>query len=255
MIKLSRVGKTCLNQFNCTHNNPRPVLMFPRLTGPIPITERSFQRKTGMIQTGKALETVLCLRTIEALKEITSTIGVKYWRFNASSCQTEMVGVTPKRPGNAESSIICDCKNNNTFYHVIMIVLKGDSLPGMLPPQLQNSQGLNNHFVPVLFNLCLSSSNCSDFISVFVNCLSGEISKDLGNTTTLTYMGLEANQFSGIVPPGLRDLIKLQTFRINDNNFRGIIPYFTQNRISDVKGPNQDFPMLRNMTGIGRLYV
>nr|POF15397.1 isoform 2 of probable lrr receptor-like serine/threonine-protein kinase rfk1 [Quercus suber] len=24
-------------------------------------------------------------------------------------------------------------------------------------------------------------------------------------------------------------------------------------RISDVKGPNQDFPMLRNMTGIGRL--
>ncbi|KAL4627277.1 hypothetical protein ACB092_05G156600 [Castanea dentata] len=239
MIKLSRLGKTCLNQFNCTHNNPRPVLMFPRLTGPIPITERSFQRKMGMIQTGMALEPVLCLRTIEALKEITSMIGVKYWRFNASSCQIEMVRVTPERPGNAESSIICDCKNNNTFCHVIMIVLKGYSLPGMFPPQLQVM--------------------CS---SVFVNRLSGEIPKDLGNTTTLTYMCLEANQFSGSVPPELGDLIKLQTFRINDNNFRGIIPDFTQNwkqltrfRISDVKGPNQDFPMLRNMTGIGRLYV
>ena len=30
--------------------------MFPRLIGPIPVTERSFQRKMGMIQTGMALE-------------------------------------------------------------------------------------------------------------------------------------------------------------------------------------------------------
>ncbi|XP_050290666.1 probable leucine-rich repeat receptor-like serine/threonine-protein kinase At3g14840 isoform X2 [Quercus robur] len=116
-------------------------------------------------------------------------IGVKYWRFNASSCQIEMVGVTPETPGNAESSIICEWK----------------------------------------------------------------IPKDLGNTTTLTYMSLEANQFSGFVPPKLGDLTNLQTlvlssnnltgnlpmglarlrnltdFRINDNNFRGIIPDFIQN--------------------------
>ena len=58
---------------------------------------------------------------VEALKEITSMIGVKYWRFNASSCQIEMVVVTPETPGNAESSIICECKNNNTFCHVVMM--------------------------------------------------------------------------------------------------------------------------------------
>ena len=58
---------------------------------------------------------------VDALKEITSTMGVKYWRFNANSCQIEMVEVTPAPPGNANSSIKCDChsENNNTVCHVV----------------------------------------------------------------------------------------------------------------------------------------
>ncbi|KAK7826927.1 btb/poz domain-containing protein npy5 [Quercus suber] len=54
---------------------------------------------------------------------------------------------------------------------------------------------------------CLVPEDCS----VFVNRLSRQIPKDLGNTTTLTYMSLEANQFSGFVPSELGDLTNLQT--------------------------------------------
>uniref|UniRef100_A0A7N2LPF2 non-specific serine/threonine protein kinase n=1 Tax=Quercus lobata TaxID=97700 RepID=A0A7N2LPF2_QUELO len=194
---------------------------------------------------------------VDALKEITSTMGVKDWRFDANSCQ--IIGVTPEPPENAESSINCDChfENNNTVCNVVKIVLKGYSLPGMLPPQLVKLPQLReidfaynylNGTIPLEW-----ASTQLTFISVLVNRLSGEIPKELGNITTLTYLCLEANQFSGIVPPELGDLTNLQTlmlssnnltgnlpmafaglrnltdFRINDNKFRGIIPDFIQN--------------------------
>nr|POE71700.1 putative lrr receptor-like serine/threonine-protein kinase rfk1 [Quercus suber] len=184
-------------------------------------------------------------------------MGVKDWRFDANSCQ--IIGVTPEPPENAESSINCDCRfeNNNTVCNVVKIVLKGYSLPGMLPPQLVKLPHLReidfaynylNGTIPLEW-----ASTQLTFISVLVNLLSGEIPKELGNITTLTYLCLEANQFSGIVPPELGDLTNLQTlilssnnlkgnlpmafaglrnltdFRINDNKFRGIIPDFVQN--------------------------
>ena len=56
---------------------------------------------------------------VDALKEITSMMGVKDWRFDANSCQ--IIGVTPEPPENAESSINCDChfENNNTVCNVV----------------------------------------------------------------------------------------------------------------------------------------
>ncbi|KAK7829708.1 putative lrr receptor-like serine/threonine-protein kinase rfk1 [Quercus suber] len=60
--------------------------------------------------------------------------------------------------------------------------------------------------------------------SVFVNCLSGEIPKELGNITTLMYVCLEANQFSGIVPPELGDLTNLRTLVLSSNNLTGNLP-------------------------------
>ncbi|KAM3748460.1 hypothetical protein ACB098_05G110500 [Castanea mollissima] len=214
---------------------------------------------------------------VDALKEITSTMGMKDWRFDANSCQ--IIGVTPEPPENAdiaESSINCDChfENNNTICNVVKIVLKGYSLPGMLPPQLVKLPHLQeidfaynylNGTIPLEW-----ASTQLTFISVLVNRLSGKIPKELGNITTLTYLCLEANQFSGIVPPELGDLTNLQTlilssnnltgnlpmafaglrnltdFRINDNKFSGIIPDFIQNwkqltrlemHASGLKGP------------------
>ncbi|KAM4101011.1 hypothetical protein ACJW30_05G111600 [Castanea mollissima] len=214
---------------------------------------------------------------VDALKEITSTMGMKDWRFDANSCQ--IIGATPEPPEYAdfaESSINCDChfENNNTVCNVVKIVLKGYSLPGMLPPQLVKLPHLReidfaynylNGTIPLEW-----ASTQLTFISVLVNRLSGEIPKELGNITTLTYLCLEANQFSGIVPPELGDLTNLQTlvlssnnltgnlpmafaglrnltdFRINDNKFSGIIPDFIQNwkqltrlemHASGLKGP------------------
>ncbi|XP_048446929.1 probable LRR receptor-like serine/threonine-protein kinase RFK1 isoform X3 [Pyrus x bretschneideri] len=136
-------------------------------------------------------------------------------------------------------------------------VLKGYSLPGMLPPQLVKLPYLKkidfalnylNGTIPKEWGVTQLTS-----ISLLVNRLSGEIPKELGNITTLTYLHLEANQFSGVVPPELGSLINLGTmmlssnrltgnlpttfsglrnltdFRINDNNFNGTIPDFILN--------------------------
>ncbi|KAE8732125.1 hypothetical protein F3Y22_tig00002237pilonHSYRG00356 [Hibiscus syriacus] len=87
-----------------------------------------------------------------------------------------------------------------------------------------------------------------------VNCLSGEIPKYLGKFTSLTYLNLEANQFSGPVPPALGDLVKLETLMLSSNQLTRNLPVtfsllrnLTDLRISDINGPSQDFPVLRNM--------
>ncbi|THG08951.1 hypothetical protein TEA_014526 [Camellia sinensis var. sinensis] len=165
-------------------------------------------------------------------------------------------------------------------------VLKGFSLPGVLPPELVKLPYIQT-------------------ISVLANRLSGEIPKELGNVSSLTYLNLEANKFSGSVPPELGKLNNLNTlmlssnqlsgklptsfaelqnltdFRINDNNFSGAIPDFIQNwkqlqrlemhgsglegpipqnisllneliklRISDINGTAQEFPNLGNTAGL-----
>ncbi|KAB1221557.1 putative LRR receptor-like serine/threonine-protein kinase RFK1 [Morella rubra] len=215
---------------------------------------------------------------VDVLQEITSTLGATYWKLDGDSCEIQTVGVTLEPPRNSESSIGCDCHfENNTVCHVLpkvtiqfamyYRVLKGYSLPGMLPPQLVKLHYLRE-------------------ISVLVNRLSGGIPKELGNITTLTYLSLEANQFSGTLPPELGNLVNLQTlilssnnltgslpttfarlrnltdFRINDNNFGGQLPEFVQYwklltrlRISDINGSYQDFPVLRNISGIVRLVL
>eukprot|EP00257_Ricinus_communis_P018068 XP_015576670.1 probable LRR receptor-like serine/threonine-protein kinase RFK1 [Ricinus communis] len=252
---------------------------------------------------------------VDALEEITRTMGSTYWKFDADSCKVEMVGVTPAPPKGAERSIYCKCNNeNNADCHVVRIVLKGYSLPGVLPPQLVKLPYLE--YIDFAYNFLNGSlprewaSLRLTYISVLVNRLSGEIPKELGNITTLRYLSLEANHFSGVVPSELGKLINLKTLmlssnqftgnlpvsfaglinltdlRINDNNFKGTIPNFIQNwknltrlemhasglegpipssisllnnlielRISDIEGPSQGFPHLKNVTGIVRLVL
>uniref|UniRef100_A0A6N2KFE7 non-specific serine/threonine protein kinase n=1 Tax=Salix viminalis TaxID=40686 RepID=A0A6N2KFE7_SALVM len=189
-------------------------------------------------------EAKLVQEEVDALEEIALTLGSKYWKFNADTCQIESVGVTQVPPKNAEQRIDCECKNgNNTDCHVTRIDFAYNYLNGTIPREWASMQQLTS-------------------ISLLVNRLSGEIPKELGNITTLTYLSLEANQISGIIPPDLGKLINLQTLRINDNNFSGTIPIFIQNwkklerlRISDINGPTQGFPMLKNMTGMIRLIL
>ncbi|CAK9148059.1 unnamed protein product [Ilex paraguariensis] len=194
---------------------------------------------------------------VDALQQIITTMGATYWRFNAESCKVEMVGMTPQAPTGSESDVVCDRNLNNTVGHVIKIVLKRYSLPGMLPPELVKLTHLQEidfayNYLSGTIPLEWASTQLT-LISVLANRLSGEIPKELGNITSLTYLDLEANQFSGTVPPELGKLINLKTlmlssnrltgklpttfaelrnlsnFRINDNNFSGPIPDFIQN--------------------------
>ncbi|TKY71896.1 LRR receptor serine/threonine-protein kinase RFK1 [Spatholobus suberectus] len=203
-------------------------------------------------------ESKLPQEEVDALKEITSTMGAAYWKFETDSCKIEMVGLTREPPDESERSIDCDCSfENHTVCHVVKMTLKRLSLPGILPPQLAKLPFLRE--VDFAYN-CFTGSIPKEWasmklasISLLVNRLSGEIPKHLGNITTLTYLMLEANQFSGVVPPELGRLINLQTlvlssnqltgnlplslsglqnltdFRINNNNFTGTIPNFIQN--------------------------
>nr|XP_011470949.1 PREDICTED: probable LRR receptor-like serine/threonine-protein kinase RFK1 isoform X1 [Fragaria vesca subsp. vesca] len=197
----------------------------------------------------------LATEEVDALEEITRTMGAKYWKFNGGSCQIELVGVTAELPEASESSIKCEC--NNTVCHVVKLVLERFSLPGKLSPQLVKLPYLRE--IDLAYNY-LSGTIPAEWgsmqltsISLLVNRLSGEIPVELGNITTLTYLTLEANQFSGVVPPELGSLINLGSlrlssnyltgnipntfaglrnltdFRINDNNFNGTIPDFIQN--------------------------
>ncbi|TKY60083.1 LRR receptor serine/threonine-protein kinase RFK1 [Spatholobus suberectus] len=194
---------------------------------------------------------------VDALKEITSTMGATYWEFDSDSCHIKMLGLTPEPPDGSQSSIDCDCTFENNTCHVVRIMIKGFNLPGVLPPQLVKLPYLKG--VDFALNYLSGtipkewSSTKLTSISLFVNHVSGEIPKELGSITTLTYLNLEANQFSGVVPPELGSLSNLQTlvlssnklsgklpvtfaklqnltdFRISDNSFIGKIPSFIQN--------------------------
>ncbi|XP_059664601.1 probable LRR receptor-like serine/threonine-protein kinase RFK1 isoform X1 [Cornus florida] len=194
---------------------------------------------------------------VYALQQILTTMGATYLKFNADSCQLEMVAGR-QAPSGSECNVECDCQfENNTVCHVVSIVLKKYSLPGVLPPELVNLPYLQTiDFAYNYLNGTIPREWASlhlNTISVLANRLSGEIPKELGTFSNLTYLSLEANQFSGTVPPELGKLINLDTlmlssnhltgklpmefsglrnltdFRINDNNFNGTIPDFIQN--------------------------
>lgn len=59
---------------------------------------------------------------VDALQQITTTMGAKYWRFNNDACRIEMVGVTEKPPKGAQSNTDCECYfENNTVCHVVKL--------------------------------------------------------------------------------------------------------------------------------------
>ncbi|BAT74824.1 hypothetical protein VIGAN_01258900 [Vigna angularis var. angularis] len=182
--------------------------------------------------------------TVDALKEITSTMGATYWEFDSDYCSVKMLRSTPDPPKESERKIVCDCSIENNTCHVVEILFKKVNLPGMLPPQLVKLPYLSK--VDFAFNYLSGtipkewgSTNLTS-ISVFANHLSGEIPIELGRITTLTYLNLEANQFSGVVPHELGSLFKLELLVLSSNNFSGKLPVtlaklqnMTEFRISD----------------------
>ncbi|XP_048490521.1 probable LRR receptor-like serine/threonine-protein kinase RFK1 isoform X3 [Beta vulgaris subsp. vulgaris] len=225
-----------------------------------------------------------------ALREIIQTMGATQWKFDDVSCQVEMVGVTPHLAFNSESDITCDCQHENNTCHVVKIVLKGLSLPGVLPrelvklPYLREIDFAYNYLsggIPVEWTSMHLNS-----ISLLVNRLSGEIPKELGNISNLTALNLGDNQFTGKVPDELGNLMNLKMLVLSSNHLSGTLPQtlarlknltdlemhasglqgpipsaisslngLTELRISDIYGSTQEFPDLRNMPGLVRLVL
>ncbi|KAL0363509.1 UNVERIFIED_CONTAM: putative LRR receptor-like serine/threonine-protein kinase RFK1, partial [Sesamum calycinum] len=203
---------------------------------------------------------------VDALQQIVTDMGATHWRFDADLCEVEMVGISPAAPSGSEGYVECNCNYNNTVCHVTKIVIKSYNLPGILPPSIVKLPYLRD--IDFAYNLLRGTipkewaSMQLNFISVLVNRLSGEIPKELGNIRSLTYLNLEANQFSGAVPADIGRLINLKTLEMFASGLEGPIPLnisllnmLTDLRISDLKGPAQEFPVLRSTPGLVTLIL
>ncbi|CAN7133536.1 unnamed protein product [Brassica rapa subsp. narinosa] len=166
---------------------------------------------------------------VDALQQIATTLGSKYWKFDAESCTVEKVGLTETPPPLAEQVIECECSpTNETDCHVVKIALKDHSLPGTLPPQIVKLPKLRE--IDLAYNYLNGTIPLEWFttnltlISLLVNRLSGEIPKELGNLTSLTFLNLESNAFSGTIPQELGNLVNLGTLMLSSNNLTGNLP-------------------------------
>ncbi|GFP96954.1 probable LRR receptor-like serine/threonine-protein kinase rfk1 [Phtheirospermum japonicum] len=223
---------------------------------------------------------------VQALEEIASEMGATYWRFNGDICELDTVGISPTPPSGSEGYVECNCNyNNNTVCHVTKIDFAYNLLSGTIPIQWALTQLIS---VSVLVNRLsgeipreLGNITSLTYLNLEANRFSGPIPPDIGNLIHLKSLILSSNQLTGRVPTSFSELINLNDFRISDNNLSGPIPDFIQNwkqlhklemqasglegpvplnisllstltdlRISDLRGPAQEFPLLRSVTGL-----
>ncbi|KAL0352927.1 UNVERIFIED_CONTAM: putative LRR receptor-like serine/threonine-protein kinase [Sesamum angustifolium] len=170
-------------------------------------------------------------------------------------------------------------------------VIKSYNLPGILPPGIVKLPYLRD--ISVLVNRLsgeipkeLGNITSLTYLNLEANQFSGAVPADIGRLINLKTLILSSNQLTGQLPSSFADLINLSDFRINDNNLSGRIPDFIQNwkpltklemfasglegpiplnisllnmltdlRISDLKGPAQEFPVLRSTPGLVTLIL
>ncbi|KAH9779300.1 putative leucine-rich repeat receptor-like serine/threonine-protein kinase [Citrus sinensis] len=91
-------------------------------------------------------------------------------------------------------------------------------------------------------------------ISLLVNRLTGPIPRAFANISTLTSLAIEYNHFSGVLPPELGNLPRLERIVIQASGLVGPIPSgiaslskLTDLRISDLNGTEAPFPPLDKM--------
>ncbi|KAK6268570.1 hypothetical protein QUC31_012730 [Theobroma cacao] len=180
-------------------------------------------------------------RSVDALREIAKELGKKDWVFSVDPCSNHSSWVTPKLQDRPlyNNTVNCSCSFPGDVCHVVSIFLKGQDLPGVLPPSLVKLTHLR--FIDLTRNYLNGpiprewASLKLEFLSLNANRLSGRIPDYLGNITTLRYLNLETNLFSGPVPPQLGKLVILENLRI-----------------SDLNGGVSQFPDLRNMTSLDK---
>ncbi|CAI8593299.1 unnamed protein product [Vicia faba] len=166
----------------------------------------------------------------EALKDIAKSLGKKDWNFDIDPCSNKPNWVTTPIPKVLENNVTCDCSvAGDNFCHVVSVILKGQNLPGTLPPELtrlrylQNidlSRNYLNGTIPKQWGSMMSISK----IALLGNRLTGSIPAEIANISTLQILELWNNQMSGNLPPELGNLTQIQTLRFSFNNFSGELP-------------------------------
>ncbi|XP_058754547.1 probable leucine-rich repeat receptor-like serine/threonine-protein kinase At3g14840 isoform X2 [Vicia villosa] len=170
----------------------------------------------------------------KALEDIAKSLGKKDWNFNIDPCSNKpnwTMGEPPNRRLDiVQSNVYCNCSiAGDNFCHVISITLKGQNLPGTLPPRLTRLRYLQtidlsrNYLHGTIPKQWGSMMNISK-IALPVNRLTGSIPAEIANISTLQNLELWNNQLSGNLPPELGYLTQIQTLRVSSNNFTGELP-------------------------------
>ncbi|XP_010549457.1 PREDICTED: probable LRR receptor-like serine/threonine-protein kinase At1g29720 isoform X2 [Tarenaya hassleriana] len=168
---------------------------------------------------------------VKALKDITSTLGVKYLNLSEDPCLVKTLKITEGGLEEGQNSTIrCNCRfDNNSTCRITHFVLKTFSLQGRLPPDfvrlpfLESIQLCRNYLsgsIPMEW----TSLPYLTSISVCANRLSGDIPTGLGKFINLTVLVLEANQFSGTVPKEFGNLVNMERLLLSSNQLVGSLP-------------------------------
>ncbi|RWR96264.1 Protein kinase domain-containing protein [Cinnamomum micranthum f. kanehirae] len=201
---------------------------------------------------------------IDALKQIGQALGKVNWDFGADPCSGE------QRPTD---NVTCNCTyQNNTVCHVVSIVLRGQDLQGVLPPELAKLRYLQqidlnrnylNGTIPAkwgslpLVNMVLEANMFSGESAVFLEGIEKLLPTSLANLTRLTQFMISDNNFTGRIPDFIKNWTELDKLAIQGTGLQGPIPSgisslvkLTDLRISDINGTASPFPKLDNMIGI-----
>ncbi|KAI3969382.1 hypothetical protein MKX01_019943 [Papaver californicum] len=191
---------------------------------------------------------------VEALTEIAKTLRKQGWNFPKSDpCNT--------------TGINCNCAfSSNTVCHVTGILLKSQSLPGILPPELVKLPylqpiNLDRNYLNGSIPKAWGSMKLVN-ISLLGNRLSGPVPEELGNITTLKELVLDFNQLSGPLPRKLGDIIGIKRILLSSNNFTGEVPQTYSKltsledfRISDNQLAGKIPSFIKNWTNLTKLEI
>ena len=111
----------------------------------------------------------------------------------------------------------------------VEILLPGNNLSGMIPPELGEVEGLRNLWLPANE---LSGSIPHELgqlmeletLILSFNLLTGSIPPELGQLSKLIVLSIELNELSGSIPPELGQLSELRFLSLTENQLTGAIP-------------------------------